>query len=362
MTNRMPGAARLALLLACVALLGGAGRVRAASAQGLPPAPQEASASAAGEAGKAITPEADAGPAPQPAACPPEPVMPSGAEALAALRTASDSGFLWKVTRGGRSSWLYGTIHVAQRGWMIPGPRVVKALQASDVVALELDPADPEVVSRLQRAIARRPDAPGLPAALEARLQAQMAAACIPAAALAGLRPEMRAVTLEVMSGRASGLQPAYGVDGFLSGMAHGMKKPVRSLETAEMQAGLLVSDDPAETAQSVEQVLDELESGKGRVVLERLAGDWHRGDLDDLAAYGQWCDCLSTAQQRADFVRVVDDRNPAMADRIVQWHDQGQALFVAVGSLHMIGARGLPALLRERGFVVERIDFGAPR
>jgi uncharacterized protein YbaP (TraB family) len=355
----MNGQALAALLLAWAALLAGAG-ARAAGA----PVVRDAITSLNQPPEPAPAPGAAAGVAPAaPSACPPEPVVPSADEAAAAMRSATDGGFLWKATRDGRTSWLYGTIHVAQREWMFPGPRVMKAILASDVVALELDPTDPEIMRRLQRVIVRRPGSPELPPELEARLQAQMAAACIAPASLAALRPEMRAVTLEVMSGRAQGLEPAYGVDAFIGGMAHGLKKPVRSLETPESQAALLVSDDPAETAHSVEQILDELEGGRGGRILERVAGDWHRGDLADMSAYADWCECMATPDQRADFARIVDDRNPPMADRIAQWHGEGRALFVAVGSLHMIGPSGLPALLRARGFVVERVDYaGVPK
>ena len=34
--------------------------------------------------------------------------------------------------------------------------------------------------------------------------------------------------------------------------------------------------------------------------------------------------------------------------------------MFAAVGSLHMIGPNGLPALLRQRGYGVEQVRFGA--
>jgi uncharacterized protein YbaP (TraB family) len=296
------------------------------------------------------------------AACPPEPTMPTQAEAMESQRTAVDSGLLWKATKDGRSAYLYGTIHVAKRAWMYPGPHVLQAALASDTFALELDISDPGILARLKAAIERRPDAPGLPPALEARLRAQMAAACIEPQALAELRPEMRAVTLEVMEGRQVGLYPAYGIDTFVAGLARGLKKPIRSLETPEAQAQLLVSDDPAETATAVAQVLDDLEGGQGPAMLQRLADDWQRGDLDDLSGYARWCACLDTPQQRADFVKLVDERNPLMADKIVQWHAAGHSLFVAVGTLHMIGRAGLPALLRGRGFVVERVAFDGAR
>jgi len=290
--------------------------------------------------------------------CPPDAVMPGQDEVMAGMRQAVDRGLLWKATQGGRTVYLYGTIHVAQESWMYPGPHVLRAVQASDVIALELDPTDPDILGRLQKAIARRPDAPALPEALQRRLAAQMAAACIAPETFAGMRPEMQAVSVEVLEGRQFGLYPAYGIDNFLAGLGHGMKKPIRSLETPESQAALLVSDDPAETATTVAEVLDELEGGKGPQMLQRLAGDWQRGDLDDLGAYASWCECLDTPQQRADFVKLVDERNPLMADKIVKWHAQGKSLFVAVGTLHLIGRAGLPALLKARGFEVERVAF----
>jgi uncharacterized protein YbaP (TraB family) len=235
---------------------------------------------------------------------------------------------------------------------------VLAALRDSPDVALELDPTDPQVVARLQRAIGRKAGAPALPGALQARLAAQEAIACVSPAMVAGLRPEVQAVTLEVMSGRRLGLQPAYGIDIFLAQLARQMHKTLHSIETPEAQAALLVSDDPHKTARNVEDVLEELESGNGPRILGRLAGAWRQGDLDDLGAYAQWCDCLKTPEQRADFAKLVDARNPVMADRVAALHAQGKSLFVAVGSLHMVGPIGLPALLRARGFEVERVPL----
>jgi len=291
--------------------------------------------------------------------CPPSAVAPTQDDVRDGMRNAQDSGLLWKATRNGRSVYLYGTIHVAKMAWMFPGPQVTKAVMASDVIALELDPADPQIVARLQKAILSRPGTPTLPPALQRRLEARMAAACVAPATLAAMRPEMQAISLEVLEGRDLGLYPDYGIDVFLAGMGHGMNKPVRSLETPESQAALLVSDDPAETARAVGELLDELESGKGPKLLQRLAGDWRRGDLADLDTYASWCECLDTPQQKADFAKLVDARNPLMADKVVQWHAEGKSLFVAVGSLHLLGRMGLPELLKARGFQVERVAFG---
>ena len=78
-------------------------------------------------------------------------------------------------------------------------------------------------------------------------------------------------------------------------------------------------------------------------------------GDLKDLEAYADWCDCLNTPSERAAFARLVDGRNPGMADAIERLH-AGVSVFAAVGALHLIGPQGLPALLLARGFTVTRL------
>ena len=296
------------------------------------------------------------------ASCPPEPAAPTPEESQRHADAAVDNGLLWKATKDGRVVYLYGTIHVAKLPWIYPGPHVLGAMRNSDVVALELDMTDPGVLERLRQAIVRRPDSPTLAPALQARLSAQIAAACLPPEALAPLRAEMQAVTVEVMQGRRFGLYPSFGVDEAIAVVAGHLRKPIRGLETPEMQAALLVSDDPARTAETVAGVLDELEGGKSPQMLQRLAGDWQRGDLADLGDYASWCECLDTPQERADFAKLVDERNPLMADKIARWHAEGKALFVAVGTLHMVGRVGLPELLRARGFRVERVSFGDAR
>ena len=92
--------------------------------------------------------------------CPPEAAVPTPEESRKNASAAVDSGLLWKATKGGRVVWLYGTIHVAKLAWAYPGPQVLAAMRASDVVSLELDMTDPGVIERLRQVIVRRPDSP----------------------------------------------------------------------------------------------------------------------------------------------------------------------------------------------------------
>jgi len=296
---------------------------------------------------------ADAQP-PAPSACPPQAQPVSAEQAQALQRGARDRGFLWRIARDGRVSHLYGTVHVARPQWMLPGPRLTQALDASDAVALELDMLDPDIQRRLAAGMAADP-AERLPDALAERLHAQVRAACLPQAAMAGLAPALQLVTLETLAARWDGLDPAYAIDGFLAGYARGHGKSVHSLESPELQLALLRGD-PRTSQQELEHGLGQLERGTVRPTLLRIARVWEQGRDDELARYEQWCDCADTEADRAALKRLLDDRNPPLAERIDALHAAGQRVFAAVGALHMVGPRGLPVLMAQRGYVVQRI------
>lgn len=289
--------------------------------------------------------------------CPPEPAPFDASGIERAMRSAKDHGFLWQIRRDGRTSYLYGTIHLARAEWMFPGPRTAAALAASDTVALEIDMLDPEMGTRIAAALRAR-SATALPAPLAARLERRFVVECVDAAVMRTLAPEFQIATLTVLAARRDGLHPAYAVDVVLAGIARSLDKATVSLETPELQAATLQMATPAETIEFVTAGLDELESGRARPLLVRLAKAWSNGDLAELEGYERWCDCLNTAAERDAMKRMLDDRNPALADAIAKLHGGGESVFAAVGSLHMIGPGGLPALLARRGFSVEAVRF----
>lgn len=271
-----------------------------------------------------------------------------------------DRGLLWRVEKDGRTSWLYGTIHVGRLEWIVPGPTIARALAGSDTVALELDLSKPEelraMVPPVDRASADRVLAGGL----GDRLRAQLRKACVPDGVSNALRPAMQVMTLVAASARAYGLHPELGIDLLLNGMAVGMGKPVLGLETVQQQLRLLMPADDEEERAMVTDALDELESRHADAILRRLAQAWERGDAGEIAGYAQWCDCLKSPSEVLMLRRLVDDRNPAMADKLAALHDGGRTFFAAVGALHMSGEKSLVDLLRRRGFAVRPVPLAA--
>lgn len=291
-----------------------------------------------------------------PAACPPQATLPSAEQWQQARSRARDRGLLWRVTRDGRSSWLYGTLHIGRWHWMLPGPRVAEALAASDLVALELDMLDPDIQRRVALGLAADP-ADRLPEALAARLNAQLDTACLDRDAMRALAPEVQLVVLATLAARWDGLDPTYAIDAMLATVARAQGKPVASLESPEMQAALLRGD-PATVRAGLADTLAQLERGQVRQMLVRVARIWDEGRADELVDYAQWCGCAETDADRATLKRLLDDRNEPLAERIAARHAGGERVFAAVGALHLVGPSGLVALLAARGFEVRRIEF----
>lgn len=290
--------------------------------------------------------------------CPPVATQPTAEAMQAAMSKARDHGFLWRVSKDGHASYLYGTIHVAKFEWMFPGPSVMGALQATDTVALELDLLDADVRARLMKGMTS-PGSTTLPEPLRQRMRKQAEAACLPYESIAAMSPEMQITLLTVMAGRVDGLDASYAIDAVLAGIGHGAQKHMVSLETPEAQAEMLKMGDAKETLAFVQDSLADLESGSAGALLRRIAAVWADSDYEQLARYGEWCNCMNNPTEREMMKKLLDERNPNLAERIDALHKSGRRVFAAVGSLHMFGAFSLPELMLKRGYRVEKVALG---
>ncbi len=286
---------------------------------------------------------------------PPAPTMPAAADIAVLQKSAKDRGFLWRITKEGRASYLYGTIHVSKLDWVFPGPRLVQAVLQTDVVALELNVTDPDTLRLLGQGM-QDTSAQPLPAALEARVARQALASCVPAAQIKTLRPEFQIYTLSALALKKQGVDPTYGADTVIAGMATGTNRTIEALETATDQVNAMQAGSRAEALAMLEEGLAQLENGTAQALLTKLAQAWADSDYNTISSYASWCDCMNTDKDRADMKRMLGDRNLPMAQRIDALHTQGLNIFTAVGTLHMIGPTGLPALMQQRGYVVERV------
>lgn len=290
--------------------------------------------------------------------CPPVAQTPDAATLARWQAQARERGLLWRYEKDGRSGWLFGTIHVGQAEWSVPGPALAAAMTQADRLVLELDPLAEGFSTALRDSPATAPPPKALPSALAARLQRQRERACV-GRLLDDLTPAMQAMSLLSLAGREVGLDPAWGQEAVLSGRFHAERRPVESIETVTQQVDALMGED--DPLQTLEQALSELENPASLDVVRRLAQAWSTGDRTLLADYPRWCQCVDTPEQRAVFDRLLVQRNARMAEHIERLHTLGARPLVAVGALHLVGDEGLPARLQRFGFRLTWLGPGAP-
>ena len=284
--------------------------------------------------------------------CPPSVVVPTQEELAEAGRSARDHGALWRFEKDGRSGYLYGTIHIGNLEWAMPGPTIGRALRDADTIAIEADPGDPATGAGM--AAPQKPrEAPSLPPELISRLRGQAARACEPWESLEAMPPLLMVTRLTLLDARWDGLHANYSIETVLASFARKTGKNLVTLETVAIQRAAIVRGSPAQQTVEVDQRLTALEDGSARKAMAVIANAWARGDLDTLARLYEPPDA------RAALGRMAGSRNPAIAARIDELHRDGRRLFAAAGVLHMVGDAPLQKLLAERGFTIERVPLG---
>ena len=279
---------------------------------------------------------------------------------LAAVSAVPRRGALYRVRHAGKTSYLFGTVHVGKQGYFPLEPEVTEALAASSTLVVELDVRENEPFQLALAKYARY--APGdsirnhLSPASMMVLDGALRKANIPLSSVEGYKPWLVANILVGMEIERHGYQRSNGVEQFLLATAKQQSKAVHELESADYQLSLFDTLDDAEQEKYMLENLAELASG---VALKKSAGlvdAWSVADAPAMAA--AWRELTSGDSVSAAFMdrTLLGKRNPEMANSIVNIMQTDQTAFVGVGLLHLIGEQGVPQLLRARGYDVEKM------
>jgi uncharacterized protein YbaP (TraB family) len=271
------------------------------------------------------------------------------------ITPAEDRGFLWRISKGGHTSYLYGTVHIAKSGWTLLGRTVRAAFDASGRLAVEVDMLDPDVKQRVQKILSAPENNLPLPDPLLERIQTFAKRVRFPLSALDKTPSRYKLTVLALHMSRYDGLSPAFGIDAFLSELARSTGKPIVSLENPEERVWV---DDASDRIVLATKQLEGLESGRTRKLGLRSMEVWAESRYDDFLRYKEWCECFDTDADRRHWGRFTEDRNRTMARGIDALHEMGDSVFAAVGYAHMVGDRGLPGLLEQMGYHVDFVIF----
>ncbi|MEY2683859.1 MAG: hypothetical protein RJA09_1003 [Pseudomonadota bacterium] len=268
--------------------------------------------------------------------------------AYVANAPARNAGFLWRAEKAGRTSWLYGTMHLNHIDFAKPGPQVMLGLRSSDMLAVEINLHEPQSLT----GVVLNPNIRLSTAQLQ-RLRQAYTQDCLktdPAAT----HPVGAATPLLVTQAQRQGLFFGYSPDARLVQVAQRVGKPVIQLETLAQQVTALAPTDQTGFDIALDTTLSGVESGALQQELVQLNRAWQQGDWTAIVQLER-----ETAAKQPDFAkRLNDERNVLMADKIDALHQGGQRVFVAVGVLHMAGPAALPLLLQNKGYRVTAVPL----
>ena len=273
---------------------------------------------------------------------------------------ARHQGGLFRISEHGRVAYLFGTVHMGSSGFYPLPPEVSRALGEARRVVVELDTrANDAYLAAVDHHGHYAPDddlrrhlSPTVAAALTEALHARG----VSVASVAHCKPWLVANLLLSMELERKGYRRDQGVERALLDAARRHGAAITELESADYQLGLFDTLDAVQSERYLKETLDGLLDGSAARKVQAVVDAWSAGDARALDALLH--DATTGAGVLPDFTRrvLLGRRNSEMAARIEGLMRRDSVTFVGVGCLHLLGPNGLPQLLAQRGYLVERV------
>ena len=261
---------------------------------------------------------------------------------------------LWHVKGPAGDAYLLGSIHILPPSVDWHSRKIAAAVDASDVFVFEV-PLDAKSTAALQELVASHGF---LPAGQMLRDQlhpkyrkdydAAVTASGVDPAALSHQRPWLAGLTMMFAQIGKLNFDPSNGPDTVLMREAKAQSKEVRYLETMQDQFAVLAPSDAAMDRDEFEASLGELRDVAGEI--QPMVDAWGAGDQKKLEKLVNGDLDTFPAARKA----LLDDRNARWLPQIEAMLKEKHTFFITVGTGHLTGARGIPAMLRKAGYQVD--------
>jgi uncharacterized protein YbaP (TraB family) len=276
--------------------------------------------------------------------------------------TKENGGLVWVVQGPRGKVYIAGSMHLLRRDRPALPEGIIAAYRESEslVMELDVDDIDEQAMANQMLGAASFPDGRTLPAvAGEARwtaLQPVLATLQFPEPFAATLEPWGLAILLTTLEYARLGFDAEVGVEKQLQKLAAADAKAISGLETPEFQIGLFDSLPMDEQLQLLDMTLTDI--AELPAMAEDLYLAWRRGDTQRLEAF--LLEGYEAMPKLYD--DLVDQRNRRWVPQIVSLSKARGDTLVVVGALHLVGDRGLIALLKKEGLKVKRYSPPAVR
>lgn len=261
---------------------------------------------------------------------------------------------LWKVSGGKSTVYLFGSVHLLPEGGFALRGDLADALEDADRVCLEIDPDATDEAATTSITLARAIDPEGrdlfeLLGDDADRARAKAEDAGVPLDGLAMFEPWFAGLMVSVTALQAHGYDAQHGVEQVIEAEAKKSGKAGCGLETLDGQLGMLDGLPPALQSEILMQSIDEAANIEAKI--EPMVAAWRAGDERGLER--------SVEEDFDDYPELADalifKRNARWAGQVSDMLEGDENVLLVVGAMHLVGDRGLPALLEKRGYRVER-------
>ena len=276
--------------------------------------------------------------------------------ATEAFVPSGDQPALWRVADEDTTIYLFGTVHALPDDVNWKTPRVVEAINSSDVLVTEID-MTPEAMAAIGPVVQQRAVLPAgqtlrglMNDDQRATYEASLTQLGVPPQAFDQLEPWFAAITMFQVMMQQKGVTGDNGVENVLEAFVpEGTERA--ALETVEFQFDIF---DTLPIESQLTYLLGTAENpDEALAMLDTMITLWSVGNVDELAAI---------LQEGADedpvlMERLFYARNANWAEWIDNRLDEPGTLFMAVGAGHLAGEKSVQDYLSQRDITVTRIQ-----
>ncbi|MBR0446184.1 MAG: TraB/GumN family protein [Oscillospiraceae bacterium] len=274
---------------------------------------------------------------------------------------------LYKVSdETGNVLWLFGSIHVGREDYYPLPEYVLTAFDGSDALAVEMDimafewnfPLQTQLLQKLMYLDG---------STVQSHLQPETYRRAVEileenesySESFAYYKPVFWWSTIESLCMKKTGAQTALGIDRHLLKRARNDGKPVREVESAEFQYGMMAEfseELQIELLESSIALYDDWEASAAD--LQQMMDLWAGGDEAAFAAYlnteVEYADEEEAALYAEYHDKLIVQRNATMTEYAEEALLSGEEIFICVGAAHIVGQGAIAENLRELGYTVE--------
>ena len=277
---------------------------------------------------------------------------------IAPVRAANDRTLFWQVQSEHAKVYLLGSIHYADESFYPLRREIEQAFNSADhlVVEINIDAAKAQRYLELMQQKGSYQDEATIRDDISGdtyrQLQQHLRRLGIPLEMVYKQKPGMLVLTLTAAQVTKMGFMPELGIDAYLLKQAVDSNKNIIELETVDdqMEIFLNISDGDLLLRETLHS-LDESD-----LLMMDMTQCWKQGDEACLEKI-LFEDAVT---EYPAYVQIYDSlffkRNVHMANTIKGFLEGKGTYFVVIGAGHLVGDKGIPALLREAGFDVERL------